>query len=292
MRRWGYDVVVAANGIEAAQTLLSPDAPKLAVLDWLMPGLDGVQLCQDVRRNKPDPYTYLILLTSKNRRQDVISGLEAGADDYMTKPFDPAELKVRLRTGKRIIYLQDQLISAREALRDMATARSVDWILESGGDFRSARDRVKAGPARRGANRHRDRRSGLLQADQRHARPPVRRRSVAAVGASDAQHDAALRRRGRDGGEEFLIILPGCDSSNALCHAERMCAAVSRVMLETPAGVVRPTISLGVAVCDKRSYVDPLDLVATADAALYRAKHAGRNQVALAVCGESLLAAL
>jgi CheY-like chemotaxis protein len=101
--------------------LLSPDAPKLAVLDWMMPGMDGTQLCQDIRRLKPEPYTYILLLTGKRAQVDIISGLDAGADDYVTKPFDPAELQVRLRTGKRILFLQEQLISAREALRDQAT---------------------------------------------------------------------------------------------------------------------------------------------------------------------------
>ncbi len=121
LSRWGYDVVVAKDGHEASQILLSPDAPKLAVLDWMMPGMDGTQLCHDIRQKKPEPYTYILLLTAKRAQDDVIAGLDAGADDYVTKPFVPAELKVRLRTGKRILYLQEQLINAREALRDQAT---------------------------------------------------------------------------------------------------------------------------------------------------------------------------
>src|SRR5262245_9868823 len=102
LTRWGYDVVVAKDGLEASQILLSPDAPKMAVLDWLMPGIDGAQLCQEIRRKRPEPYTYIVLLTGKRSQDDVIQGLESGADDYVRKPFDPAELKVRLRTGKRI----------------------------------------------------------------------------------------------------------------------------------------------------------------------------------------------
>src|SRR5262245_52790006 len=95
LRRWGYEAVVACDGNQALQVLLSPEAPKLAVLDWLMPGLDGTQLCQRVRQSKPEPYTYIILLTGKTSQDDVIRGLEAGADDYVTKPFDPSELRVR-----------------------------------------------------------------------------------------------------------------------------------------------------------------------------------------------------
>ena len=121
LERWGYEVVVAKDGTEATQILLSPDAPKMALLDWLMPGVDGVQLCRNIRRNKPEPYTYILMLTGRRTQDDVIRGLEAGADDYVRKPFDPSELKVRLRTGKRILYLQDRLITSREALRDQAT---------------------------------------------------------------------------------------------------------------------------------------------------------------------------
>src|SRR5439155_14748749 len=120
VRRWGYDVIVASDGIEASQILQGPDAPKLAVLDWLMPGLDGVQLCRQLREQKSDSYTYILLLSAKHTQIDVIQGLEAGADDYITKPFDPQELRVRLRTGKRILFLLDQLTTTREALRQLA----------------------------------------------------------------------------------------------------------------------------------------------------------------------------
>src|SRR4051794_13661658 len=99
LRRWGYDVLVARDGAEASEMLLSADAPKMAVLDWLMPGMDGAELCEKIRQNKSEPYTYILLLTGKRTQADVIRGLEAGADDYVTKPFDPAELQVRLRTG-------------------------------------------------------------------------------------------------------------------------------------------------------------------------------------------------
>src|SRR6185295_7273966 len=128
LRRWGYDVVVANDGLEASRILQLPGAPKLVVFDWMMPGLDGAQLCREVRERKQDPYTYILLLTGKRAKGDVIEGLEAGADDYITKPFEPQELKVRMRTGKRILCLQDQLIAAREALRDMAMHDSLTGL--------------------------------------------------------------------------------------------------------------------------------------------------------------------
>ena len=95
----GHEVVVAHDGAEAWQLLQQAEAPRLAILDWLMPGLDGVDVCRKVRQWDHAPYVYLILLTSKDQQEDIIAGLEAGADDYLTKPFDPQELEARLRTG-------------------------------------------------------------------------------------------------------------------------------------------------------------------------------------------------
>ena len=112
----GHEVVVAHNGAEAWQLLQQAEAPRLAILDWLMPGLDGVDVCRKVRQWDHAPYVYLILLTSKDRQEDIIAGLEAGADDYLTKPFDPQELEARLRTGQRILDLQAALLTSLEQL--------------------------------------------------------------------------------------------------------------------------------------------------------------------------------
>src|SRR5579859_7890756 len=113
LRKWGYDVVVACDGLEAWNVLQQPDAPKLAILDWVMPGLTGPEVCLRVRQQsqskEKSTYTYILLLTSKSLKEDLIEGMEAGADDYITKPFDQHELKVRLRAGTRIIDLQREL---------------------------------------------------------------------------------------------------------------------------------------------------------------------------------------
>jgi diguanylate cyclase (GGDEF)-like protein/PAS domain S-box-containing protein len=116
--KWGYDVVVTCDGAEAWDALRSEDAPRLAILDWMMPGIDGVKLCRKVRAELWEPYTYIILLTALHRDDNLVTGMEAGADDYITKPFKPNELRVRLRAGKRIIELQNELIEAREVLRE------------------------------------------------------------------------------------------------------------------------------------------------------------------------------
>ena len=122
---WGYEVVSARDGNEALAILEREDAPLLAILDWIMPGLDGPDICQRIRKTRRSPYIYVIMLTAKTDRQDIILGMDAGADDYVKKPFDPQELKVRLRAGQRIVELQ-------EALRIQATHDALTGALNRG----------------------------------------------------------------------------------------------------------------------------------------------------------------
>lgn len=117
LSKWGYEVVAACDGQEAWEILHSDDAPRLAILDWMMPGLDGVEVCRRVRKEAKEPAIYLMLLTSCSGEDAVVECLGAGADDFIVKPFRAAELQVRLRAARRILELQDQLIAAREALR-------------------------------------------------------------------------------------------------------------------------------------------------------------------------------
>src|SRR5919109_304538 len=128
LTRWGYEVVVTRDGVEAWEVLQRPAPPPLAILDWMMPGMDGVEVCRKVRQRGQEPYIYLLLLTTKGRKENIIEGLDAGADDYLTKPFDPHELQVRLRTGMRIVTLQAELIEARETLRIQASHDSLTGV--------------------------------------------------------------------------------------------------------------------------------------------------------------------
>ena len=118
---WGYEVVMAEDGEQAWKVLQGPDPPGIALVDWMMPGLDGLEICKRVRAAGREPYTYIILLTGKDLQQDIVRGLAAGADDYLKKPFDHAELEARIKTGRRMVELQGELITAREALREQAT---------------------------------------------------------------------------------------------------------------------------------------------------------------------------
>ncbi len=109
LRKWGYQVLVAKDGNEAWRALAAPSAPQIAVLDWMMPGMDGATICRKIRSRSREPVMYLILLTARTDHLDVVSGLEAGANDYVTKPFHHAELRARVGVGARVLELQNRL---------------------------------------------------------------------------------------------------------------------------------------------------------------------------------------
>ena len=125
-------MVAVKDGRAAAKELCDPEGPRIALLDWIMPELDGPAVCRQVRLRRGQRHIHLVLLTSKNSKQDVVEGLESGADDYLTKPFDPEELKARLHTGQRILQLEDSLLEAREEMRYKATHDSLTSLLNRG----------------------------------------------------------------------------------------------------------------------------------------------------------------
>jgi PleD family two-component response regulator len=120
LTKWNYDVTEVPDGTSALQVLAREDTPRLAVLDWMMPGMEGAQICRLIRERVDRPYIYVLLLTARSEKQDLLEGLAFGADDYLTKPFDAQELQARLHVGRRILALQDQLVS--QATHDSLTA--------------------------------------------------------------------------------------------------------------------------------------------------------------------------
>ena len=114
---WGYTVEVASDGKQALERLQAKDAPRMAILDWMMPGLDGTEVCEKIRTTDNTEYIYVILLTAKKQKEDVVAGLESGADDYITKPFDEAELHSRVLAGQRIVELKSALAQKVDELR-------------------------------------------------------------------------------------------------------------------------------------------------------------------------------
>jgi DNA-binding response OmpR family regulator len=129
LRKWEYEVIIACNGDEAWQALQAKNPPELAILDWMMPGMDGVEICRKIRESMTSSLIYVILLTSRDRKEDIVSGLVAGANDYVTKPFEPEELRARIKVGERIVNLQsalsDRVKELQEALAQIKTLRGL-----------------------------------------------------------------------------------------------------------------------------------------------------------------------
>jgi two-component system, cell cycle response regulator len=286
LRRWGYDVVIACDGNEAWRILEADDAPKIAILDWMMPGLTGPGVCRKVRANAKDKdlYTYILLLSSKSQREDLIEGMEAGADDYLTKPFDQHELQVRLRPGVRILELQHELISAREELRDQATKDFLTRIWN-----RSSILDILNRELQRGMRENRP--VGVILADLDHfksvndtyghfAGDAVLREFVRRMSGSIRPYDAI----GRYGGEEFLIVLPACDPRITEKQAERMreTLATDPMWFNEESQLV--TCSFGATTWLPGSLSSEEALIRVADDALYAAKRQGRNRVVFLPC--------
>lgn len=283
LTKWGYQVLAVCNGDEAWEILEQPGSPQLAILDWMMPGLDGVQLCLTLRKREAEPYVYVILLTAKSDKKEIAQGLEAGADDYLTKPFDQSELKARLRTGQRIVTLQSELITARESFRHQAAHDQLTDLLNRRAIL-EALERELARAQREGTA------LSLVMADLDHFKDindsyghavgdQVLREAAHRMQSAIRPYDAI----GRYGGEEFLIILPGCGNSDALARAEQIRVGLAEAPVQTEDGRLLPvTMSLGVAAKPIGDAASPDSLLAPADAALYRAKRGGRNRTELA----------
>lgn len=129
LARWGYEVTVAGDGNEAWQMLQGPSAPRLAILDWIMPGMDGVEICRKTREAPDAELTYLIVLTGKTTKEDIVAGLDAGANDYITKPFSREELQARVQVGKRVVELQSALSTRVRELQE-ALVREKETLVQ------------------------------------------------------------------------------------------------------------------------------------------------------------------
>lgn len=279
LRKWGYDVVVACDGSEAWEILQSDDSPTLAILDWMMPGITGPEVCRLVRQRAKEPYSYLMLLTSKSSKEELIEGMEAGADDYITKAFDQHELKVRLRAGTRIVELQAELMITRESMREQATKDSLTHLWN-----RSSVLDILQRELSRGEREGRP--VGLVIVDLddfksindthgHFAGDAVLREAVRRMQSTVRPYDSI----GRYGGEEFLVILPGCDEGCTANQAERMRAAVCRESIILADVRMNITASFGGTVARPSGLYVAETLIRTADEALYLAKHQGKNRV-------------
>jgi diguanylate cyclase (GGDEF)-like protein len=251
----------------------------MAILDWMMPGMDGIQVCKAVRERTQQPYVYILLLTAKSLKEDLLAGLNAGADDYLTKPMDPQELELRLRTGRRILDLQSELIAAREGLHLQATQDSLTGVSNRRAVFESLQSELF-----RAVRQHIP--LGVILADLDHFKSINDTRGHGAgdtvLREAASRMVAALRpydHLGRYGGEEFLIVAPGCSLEDALGVAERLRLALLAAPVETRSGNIEISASFGVISSAQFGHVDADALIQAADEALYQAKAAGRNCV-------------
>lgn len=278
LQHHGHEVVEAGDGAAAWEALQQPDAPRLVILDWMMPELDGLEVVRRVRALPTDRPPHIIMLTARSEKADIIAGLEAGANDYLGKPFDPGELRARIEVGRRMVELEDALLESRDLLAHQATHDPLTGLLNR----RAILDRLQKELAR--ALRHGD---------------------FLALGMCDVDHFKQVNDRyghqtgdevlcgiariltegvreydsvGRLGGEEFLVIIHMKEEADFVSVFEKLRARIAETQLSTRSGPIPVTVSIGAACASFQSTVD--ELLETADAAMYRAKHEGRNRVA------------
>lgn len=279
LRKWGYEVILASDGNQALELLSREDAPTLAIVDWMMPGLTGLEVCRRVRQRGREPYTYILLLTSKSLREDLIQGMESGADDYIIKPFDQHELHVRLRAGTRLVELHTELLATREAMREQATKDALTGIWNRSSilellERELARSTRELGPV------------GVILLDLDHFKQV---NDTYGHFAGDAVLQESARRMlhsirpydsiGRYGGEEFLIILPGCDERTTFAQAERLRSSLALKAIDVNEVRVNMSASFGCTNAVPGGPVTAEALIRKADEALYLAKRLGRNRV-------------
>ncbi len=279
LSNWGYDVVLASDGTEAWDLLQSETGPRMAILDTRIGGLDAVEVCRRVRSANRLNYAYLLLLTDKGPIEDLVAGLDGGADDYITRPFHSQEFRARLQAGCRIIKLQERLMHAHEQLYEQATRDSLTGLWN-----RIAAIQILDSEIARAARGETS--IAVIMADLDHfknvndthghlAGDAVLREAACRMSSILRKYDSI----GRYGGEEFLIVVPGCHFTDSMMVAQRLREAVCSQPFQVGELTYRATCSFGLAWSDCSESSDANRLLREADAALYAAKRNGRNRV-------------
>jgi two-component system, cell cycle response regulator len=273
LKKWSLECVAVENGTDAWRLLQGPDAPSLVLLDWMLPGLDGIELCRRIRTlGANGSYIYTVMLTAKNKKQDLLTAMAAGADDYLSKPVEPSELRARLMVGKRILDLQ-------QALRFTATHDFLTKLLNRAEILASLKREVA-----RSARENKP--TAIILADLDnfkfindslgHAAGDAVLKEVAQRLQSDLRTYDLV---GRYGGEEFLLLLPNCNLITASRRADEIRNLVSKDAIVTTFARIPVTISMGVTVSGGSGGLTIEDLLQQADEALYQAKNNGRDCV-------------
>jgi len=279
-KSWGYEVILAEDGEQAWQVMQEYDAPKLLLLDWEMPKMNGIEVCERVIAKDPENPPYIILLTSRSSSGDIVEGLSKGANDYLSKPFDSAELQVRLQVGKRMVEMQDKLNETLNELKKLASHDSLTGLLN---------------------------RRAIMEDIPKEIKRMKRQEQVLCIAMCDIDHfkqvndtyghlvgDEVLKEvtkrmtttlrdydlLGRYGGEEFLVITPVDNNKNGLKVYQRICDEISSQAFIVNDLSIPITMSCGVAAYSTDSEAHTItELISKADEALYQAKDNGRNQV-------------
>jgi diguanylate cyclase (GGDEF)-like protein len=278
LTRGGYETREYANGSEA-RTALHSEPWDLAILDRRLPEMDGLTLAEELKGTPEFRSRYIIMLTGEDDQEDKVEGLESGADDYITKPFQPRELLARIRAGERIVRLQKELLETNKRLELLSITDGLTKL-----------------------NNHRyfqDELARAFEESQRYGRPlslamidldffkKVNDTYGHAVGddvlkcAAALFHDSARSTDlvARYGGEEFAVMMPETELADAALFAEKIRSLVAASPFDTQAGAIPATVSIGVASVPHSRILSPKELIVAADKALYRAKKNGRNQV-------------
>jgi len=272
---WGLDHISVGSGTEAVKLLEGPEPPELAILDWLLPGLDGIDVLRHIRKLSQGKYVYTLMLTAKNRKQDLLTAMEAGADDYLSKPVDPAELRSRITVGKRILDLQQSLrfAATHDFLTNLLNRSEIIVALER--EFsRSGRE---------------DKPATIILADIDHfkrvndtlghaAGDEVLKQVACRLKADLRPYDLV----GRYGGEEFILILPGCPLEIGARRADEIRKLVGKDPISTQFGATSATVSMGVTATSLTRDGTVAELLHEADMSLYAAKKNGRNRIEIA----------
>lgn len=285
--RRGHRVIETDDGRDAweslcaSQTLAGEEPIQFVISDWMMPGMDGPSLITHIRQADFERYTYIVMLTVRNAVEDTITGLEAGADDYLTKPFDPNEFRARVAIGERILSLEMRLRDANNRLEDIASHDSLTGLLNRRALYEGAnRELARA--------QREDQPLSVIMIDLDHFKQ-INDRYGHLAGDQTLRQAATVLAKGlreydllgRWGGEEFLMVLPGADVPESLAVAERLRDEITRSRLRLADGrEVAFRASFGVTTLPRRDTDLCFDtLVNDADRALYEAKRRGRNRV-------------
>jgi two-component system cell cycle response regulator len=278
---WGYYVVPARTGAEAWKALQDQEL-RMALLDWMMPGMDGIEVCRKIRHRKKYKYTYIILLSAKDRKQDIITGLSSGADDYMTKPVNFLELRARLQTGRRIIDLEDKLLFVQNQLKDIASRDGLTKVWTRNESTRFLSEELERGN-REGVS------TGVILLDIDYFKRindfyghDIGDQALIQVVSRIKKTLRKSDKIGRYGGDEIVIVLPRCSTPEIKRIAERLRLSVSKKGIKTELDMVPLTISLGCAAADVIGILSADKFIKAADEALLKAKGQGRNCIVVA----------